>query len=174
MDSVYMSIGVCPQHDILWGDLSVAEHVLFYARLKGVALDKESKALDIALKKVRLEPFRNRLTKTLSGGEKRRLSIAIALIGNPSVAFLDEPTTGLDPEVRRLIWNIIQTAKAGRTIVLTTHSMEEAEVLCNRIGIMAKGTLRCLGPQLRLKEIYGRGFKLSFACRSKNNARAVA
>ncbi|KAG9307569.1 hypothetical protein G9A89_023134 [Geosiphon pyriformis] len=174
MSKVYMSMGVCPQHDILWDDLTVGEHLLFYARLKGIPAKAESEAIKLALQQVRLEPFKNRLSKGLSGGEKRRLSIAIALIGNPAVVFLDEPTTGLDPEVRRLIWNIVQEAKAGRTIVLTTHSMEEAEVLCNRIGIMAKGTLRCLGPQLRLKEIYGRGFKLSFSCRPKNTEQATA
>ncbi|CAG8582372.1 8531_t:CDS:2, partial [Racocetra fulgida] len=133
-----------------------------------IPTDQEQAAILKALQQVRLETFKNRLSKGLSGGEKRRLSIAISLIGNPVVVFLDEPTTGLDPEVRRLIWNIINDAKKGRTIVLTTHSMEEAEVLCNRIGIMAKGTLRCLGPQLRLKEIYGRGFKLSFSCKAKN------
>ncbi|CAG8709936.1 14386_t:CDS:2, partial [Cetraspora pellucida] len=168
MREVYMSIGVCPQHDILWDDLTVGEHLLFYARLKGIPVNQEHVAILQALQQVRLEEFKNRLSKGLSGGEKRRLSIAIALIGNPAVVFLDEPTTGLDPEVRRLIWNIINDAKKGRTIVLTTHSMEEAEVLCNRIGIMAKGTLRCLGPQLRLKEVYGRGFKLSFSCKAKH------
>ncbi|CAG8491768.1 7977_t:CDS:10 [Scutellospora calospora] len=168
MREVYMSMGVCPQHDILWDDLTVGEHLLFYARLKGIPANQEHAAILQALKQVRLEPFKNRLSKGLSGGEKRRLSIAISLIGNPAVVFLDEPTTGLDPEVRRLIWNIVNGAKKGRTIVLTTHSMEEAEVLCNRIGIMAKGTLRCLGPQLRLKEVYGRGFKLSFSCKAKN------
>ncbi|CAG8754990.1 25011_t:CDS:2 [Gigaspora margarita] len=168
MQDVYMSIGVCPQHDILWDDLTVGEHLLFYARLKGIPAEQEHAITLQALQQVRLEAFRNRLSKGLSGGEKRRLSIAISLIGNPAVVFLDEPTTGLDPEVRRLIWNIINDAKKGRTIVLTTHSMEEAEVLCNRIGIMAKGTLRCLGPQLRLKEIYGSGFKLSFSCKAEN------
>ncbi|RHZ90058.1 hypothetical protein Glove_8g107 [Diversispora epigaea] len=174
MDDVYRSIGVCPQHDILWDDLTVVEHLLFYARLKGIPASDEKLAVQIALQQVRLEPFKNRLTKGLSGGEKRRLSIAISLIGNPVVIFLDEPTTGLDPEVRRLIWNIINESKKGRTIVLTTHSMEEAEVLCNRIGIMAKGTLRCIGPQLRLKEIYGRGFKLMFICKAKNVEMATA
>jgi ABC-type multidrug transport system ATPase subunit len=69
---------------------------------------------------------------------------------------------GLDPEVRRLIWNIIQSSKENKTIILTTHSMEEAEALCQKIGIMAKGTLRCLGNPLRLKEVYGDGFKLFF------------
>ncbi|CAG8641009.1 16181_t:CDS:2 [Dentiscutata erythropus] len=168
MREVYMSIGVCPQHDILWDDLTVGEHLLFYARLKGIPAEQEQAVILQALQQVRLEAFRNRLSKGLSGGEKRRLSIAISLIGSPAVIFLDEPTTGLDPEVRRLIWNIINDAKKGRTIVLTTHSMEEAEILCNSIGIMAQGTLRCLGPQLRLKEVYGNGFKLSFSCQAKN------
>ncbi|RIA88469.1 hypothetical protein C1645_826331 [Glomus cerebriforme] len=173
MDDVYKSIGICPQHDILWDDLTVLEHCLFYARVKGIPAKHEFEEAKKALKQVSLEQFEDRLSKGLSGGEKRRLSIAISLIGNPAVVFLDEPTTGLDPEVRRLIWNIINEAKKDRTIVLTTHSMEEAEVLCNRIGIMAKGTLRCIGPQLRLKEVYGRGFKLNFSCKPKNVEKAT-
>jgi ABC-type multidrug transport system ATPase subunit len=166
---VYQLMGVCPQHDILWDDLTVEEHLLFYARLKGVSFDKEMEAVDESLAFVKLEPFRYRRSKGLSGGEKRRLSIAIALVGDPLIVFLDEPTTGLDPEVRRVIWNIINTAKVGKTIILTTHSMEEAEVLCQRIGIMAKGTLRCLGPQLRLKQVYGSGFQLNFVTEHEEN-----
>ncbi|OZJ06092.1 hypothetical protein BZG36_01131 [Bifiguratus adelaidae] len=171
MSDVYRSIGVCPQHDILWDDLTVGEHLLFYARLKGIPPKEENAAMMRSLRMVSLEPFRNRLSKGLSGGEKRRLSIAISLIGDPGVVFLDEPTTGLDPEVRRLIWTIINEAKQGRTLILTTHSMEEAEVLCHRIGIMAKGTFRCLGNQLRLKEVYGRGFKLEFTCKPEDTER---
>ncbi|KAF9279124.1 hypothetical protein BGZ68_008118 [Mortierella alpina] len=169
---VYRNIGVCPQHDILWDDLTVGEHLYFYARLKGVNAADERAAVLASLDAVSLVPFEDRLTKGLSGGEKRRLSIAIALVGNPSVVFLDEPTTGLDISVRRLIWDIVLHAKQGRTIVLTTHSMEEAEVLCARIGIMAKGTLRCIGNQIRLKDLYGRGFKITFACRPENVERA--
>jgi len=145
IDKIYQNIGVCPQHDILWDDLSVEEHLYFYARLKGVSPAEEGAAVASALEMVSLEQFRTRTSKGLSGGEKRRLSIAISLIGHGKVVFLDEPTTGLDPEVRRLIWDIINRAKQGRTIILTTHSMEEAEVLCQRIGIMSKGLLRCLG-----------------------------
>ncbi|KAG0204882.1 hypothetical protein BGX28_003341 [Mortierella sp. GBA30] len=169
---VYRNIGICPQHDILWDDLTVGEHLYFYARLKGVAASDERAAVVASLNAVSLIPFEDRLTKGLSGGEKRRLSIAIALVGNPTVVFLDEPTTGLDISVRRLIWDIILHAKQGRTIILTTHSMEEAEVLCARIGIMAKGTLRCIGNQIRLKDLYGRGFKITFACRPENVERA--
>jgi len=160
--SVYGKIGVCPQFDILWEDLTVEEHLYFYARLKGISAADEAAAVKKSLETVSLFDLRKRLSKALSGGEKRRLSIAIALVGNPSVVFLDEPTTGLDPEVRRLIWNIISDSKEGKSIILTTHSMEEAEALCGRIGIMAKGTLRCLANPTRLKQIYGSGFKLFF------------
>ncbi|KAJ3278392.1 hypothetical protein HK104_002381, partial [Borealophlyctis nickersoniae] len=150
--------------DILWDNLTCGEPLYFYARLKGFPACEERAAVLASLDTVALRPFEHRLTKGLSGGEKRRLSIAIALVGRPKVVFLDEPMTGLDPEVRRLIWNIITSARSGKTIILTTHWMEEAEVCCQCIRITAKGTLRCLGSPLHLKSRYGRGFKLSFAC----------
>ncbi|KAJ3301174.1 hypothetical protein HDU76_005822, partial [Blyttiomyces sp. JEL0837] len=159
---VFKHIGICPQFDILWDDLTVSEHLYFYARLKGTPAEEEEITVEQALKRVSLTSLKDRYSKRLSGGEKRRLSIAIALLGSPAVVFLDEPTTGLDPEVRRLIWSIIQDAREGKTIVLTTHSMEEAEALCQRIGIMAKGTLRCLANPLRLKKLYGTGFRVFF------------
>ena len=163
MDQVYKRIGICPQHDILWDDLTVLEHLLFYARLKGIPKDQEYDAVQQSMANVGLESFRDNLVHGLSGGEKRRLSIAIAIIGDPKLVFLDEPTTGLDPDVRRLIWDILDEISHNRTIVLTTHSMEEAEVLCHRIAIMSHGTLRCCATQLRLKELYGSGFKLSYS-----------
>ncbi|KAJ3140474.1 hypothetical protein HK101_003473 [Irineochytrium annulatum] len=163
MRGVYDEIGICPQHDILWDDLTVREHLLFYARLKGVRRRAEAGVVRRSLEHVNLVEFEHRLAKGLSGGEKRRVSIAIALIGFPKVVFLDEPTTGLDPEVRRVIWNIVERSREGKTIVLTTHSMEEAEVLCQRIAIMSKGHLRCVGPQYRLKELYGAGIRLTLS-----------
>jgi ABC-type multidrug transport system ATPase subunit len=169
---VYKCIGICPQFDIQWDELTVGEHLYFYARLKGISSSDETRAVQQALQNVSLSSFEDRLTKGLSGGEKRRLSIAIALLGNPAVVFLDEPTTGLDPEVRRLIWNIVNEARLGRTVILTTHSMEEAEALCQRIGIMAKGTLRCLANPTRLKEVYGSGFKIYINTTEENNHRA--
>ncbi|OUM58763.1 hypothetical protein PIROE2DRAFT_47658 [Piromyces sp. E2] len=163
MDQVYKRIGICPQHDILWNDLTVEEHLLFYARLKGITKEQEKEAVENSLKSVGLEEFKSNLVEGLSGGEKRRLSIAIALVGDPKLIFLDEPTTGLDPDVRRLIWSILNEISNHRTIIITTHSMEEAEVLCHRIGIMSHGTLRCCNTQLRLKELYGTGFKLTYS-----------
>jgi len=163
MDQVYKRIGICPQHDILWNDLTVEEHLLFYARLKGISKGEEEDTIYKSLSSVGLVDFRNNLVKGLSGGEKRRLSIAIALVGDPKIVFLDEPTTGLDPDVRRLIWDIINEISQNKTIILTTHSMEEAEVLCHRIAIMSHGTLRCCNTSLRLKELYGAGFRLTYS-----------
>ena len=96
---------------------------------------------------------------------KRRLSIAISLVSQPKIIFLDEPTTGLDPETRRQLWNILQEVKQGnRAMILTTHTMEEADVLCNRIGIVNNGVMTCIGSQDRLKELYGGGYQLFINC----------
>jgi ABC-type multidrug transport system ATPase subunit len=137
MDQVHRNIGVCPQHDILWDDLTVSEHLYFYARLKGTTPNEETQVVNEAISNVGLDNFRNRLSKVLSGGEKRRLSIAIALIGNPRVVFLDEPTTGLDPEVRRVIWTIINKARVGKTIILVSiqfnvrlHTQWKKQMFC--------------------------------------------
>ncbi|KAF9960389.1 hypothetical protein BGZ70_008616 [Mortierella alpina] len=147
MSKVHAKIGVCPQHDILWGELTVADHLLFYSRLRGIPPKLVKQAVNYALASVSLRKFRNRQVQGLSGGERRRVSIAIALLGDNRVIFLDEPSTGLDPAV-------------NRTIVLTTHSMEEADILSDRIAIMTNGRLRCIGSSLHLKELYGTGFRL--------------
>jgi len=98
---------------------------------------------------------------------KRRLSVAISLVSEPKLIYLDEPSTGLDPENRRQLWDILSACKGKRAIVLTTHSMEEADVLCNRIGIVSDGILRCVGPQVRLKSIYGGGYHLFINCQKQ-------
>jgi ABC-type multidrug transport system ATPase subunit len=95
---------------------------------------------------------------------KRRLSVAISLVSDPKIIYLDEPSTGLDPENRRQLWDILAAQKGKRAMILTTHSMEEADVLCNRIGIVNDGILRCVGPQVRLKSIYGGGYHLFVNC----------
>jgi len=117
-------------------------------------------ATESAASSVDLRHAFNRHVGRLSGGMKRRVSLAISLLGTPAVVFLDEPTTGLDPQTKRAMWSLVDGAKEGRSIVLTTHSMEEADALCGRIGIMAHGKLRCLGPSLYLKNRYGEGYKV--------------
>ncbi|KAI1321577.1 hypothetical protein EDD11_003057 [Mortierella claussenii] len=163
MSTIHSKIGVCPQHDILWGDLTVADHLLFYSRLRGIPPHLEQQAVTYAIASVSLSMFRDRQVKGLSGGEKRRVSIAISLLGDNTVIFLDEPSTGLDPAVRRVIWDIINRVKINRTVVLTTHSMEEADILSDRIAIMTSGRLRCIGTSLHLKDLYGSGFRLDIS-----------
>src|SRR5689334_8460809 len=106
-----MQIGVCPQFDILWDDLTVAEHLYFYARLKGIPPEREDEMVTKAVCEVLLTKFREFKVKQLSGGMKRRLSVAISLVSDPKLIYLDEPSTGLDPENRRQLWNILSNCK---------------------------------------------------------------
>ena len=107
-----------------------------------------------------LNEFADVVSGSYSGGNKRKLSVGMALIGDPPVVFLDEPSTGMDPAARRSMWNLISETMAGRSVMLTTHSMEECEALCSRIGIMVNGSLVCLGTSQHLKSRFGRGFTL--------------
>lgn len=105
-----------------------------------------------ALEKLELTKCADKPAGSYSGGNKRKLSTAIALIGYPAFIFLDEPTTGMDPKARRFLWNLIlDLIKTGRSVVLTSHSMEECEALCTRLAIMVNGRLRCLGSIQHLK-----------------------
>jgi len=163
MPQIYKSIGVCPQFDILWPDLTVSEHLHFYARVKGCLRKFEKTAVHDAAQGVGLRLVLNKRVHQLSAGQKRRVSLAIALLGSPAVIFLDEPTTGLDPESRRVIWQVIENSKPGRAMVLTTHAMEEADALCTRIGILANGALRALGTNVHLKNKFGDGYKVDIS-----------
>ena len=120
---------------------------------------------------IKLDRFRSFLVKELSGGMKRRLSLGISIVGNPSIVFLDEPTTGLDPDNKRQIWDILSNCKDNKCMILTTHLMEEAEVLSDRIGIIVHGHLKCMGTQYKLKKFYGKGFKLVINLTSLTMAR---
>eukprot|EP00488_Nonionellina_sp_1-RS-2012_P000732 TRINITY_DN1199_c0_g1_i1.p1 TRINITY_DN1199_c0_g1~~TRINITY_DN1199_c0_g1_i1.p1 ORF type:complete len:146 (+),score=34.61 TRINITY_DN1199_c0_g1_i1:165-602(+) len=99
---------------------------------------------------------------TMSGGERRRLSLAIALIGGSQIVFLDEPTSGIDPENRRKMWDIIEQEKKKRCIILTTHYMDEADTLGDRIAIMSSGQIECCGSALYLKRLYGVGYSFMY------------
>ncbi len=164
LNEIHTMMGVCPQHDVLWNDLTAREHVTFYGRLKGLSGKRLQNAIFKVLNDVKLYHVADKQAGKFSGGMKRRLSVANALIGSPRVVYLDEPSTGLDPSARRTLWDVITTAKGdGKAIVLTTHSMEEADALCDRIGIMSLGQLRCIGKSAELKLRYGSGFALSVA-----------
>ena len=174
MGRIHEAMGVCPQFDILWPLLTVLEHLTFYLRLKGCPADEVKDRAQASATAVELGYAQDRLVSRISGGMKRRISLAISLLADPSVIFLDEPTTGLDPETKRAMWSLIDIAKAGRSIVLTTHSMEEADALCGRIGIMAYGQLRCLGPSLHLKRRFGDGFRVEVTHQDAGHAAAMA
>ncbi|EGC36362.1 hypothetical protein DICPUDRAFT_87445 [Dictyostelium purpureum] len=160
MDSIHRIIGVAMQFDIFWEDLSCVETLLYYARLKGVPIAKEIESVEMVLKEVNLFDVKDRLVKELSGGMKRRLSFAVAMTGDSSLLFFDEPSTGLDPETKANLWETINTLKKNRSIILTTHSMEEADYLSNRIAIVSQGKLQCLGNQTHLKAKFGDGYSI--------------
>jgi len=153
-------IGYCPQFDALLENLTAREHLTLFARIKGVPEKMMSKFIDGLLKQLTLEEYADRPAGTYSGGNKRKLCVGLALVGNPPVVFLDEPSTGVDPQARRFLWKLISSTMSHRAVVLTTHSMEEAEALSTRIGVMVNGRLRCLGTPHHLKQKYGRGYQV--------------
>ncbi|XP_074605190.1 phospholipid-transporting ATPase ABCA3-like [Brevipalpus obovatus] len=156
------NISYCPQVDALLDLLTPEETLTLFARLRGIPEKDIPKNVDFIINSTDLTKFRKTLNGNLSGGNKRKLGLAIAAIGGPSVIFLDEPTTGVDPASRRKIWaTLIGLRESGRSsIVLTSHSMDECEALCNRIAIMSKGEIRCLGSSTHLKNKYGQGYTL--------------
>ena len=113
------------------------------------------------IKDVGLTIDRKKMSHTLSGGNKRKLSVSIALCGGSKFVLLDEPTSGMDLGARRYLWDMLMKYKKGRIVILTTHYMDEADVLGDRIGIMAKGQLMCLGSSLFLKNRFGAGYRLT-------------
>ena len=163
-----VGLGVCPQTNVVFDSLTVEEHLDFFAKIKGVGADlnwfqgrrARAAAVAAAVSDVGLTEKRNYRAAALSGGQKRKLCLAMALIGDPKVVYLDEPTSGMDPYSRRATWELVRRAKQNRVVVLTTHFMDEAEVLGDRVAIMARGRLRCVGSALWLKARFGLGYRL--------------
>lgn len=142
-EQVKPMLGVSPQETAIAQNLSVLENLEFMAAVYGAA-DPRAKAREM-LELLGLSPVEKQKAKTLSGGWQRRLSIALGLIGDPKVLFLDEPTLGLDVLARRELWQVIEALRGKVTVILTTHYLEEAEALSDRIGIMAAGKLCAVG-----------------------------
>ncbi|TKC51481.1 hypothetical protein EI555_020019, partial [Monodon monoceros] len=161
MAQIRKSLGLCPQHDVLFDNLTVAEHLYFYAQLKGLSRQKCPEEVKRMLHILSLEDKGDSRSRFLSGGMRRKLSIGIALIAGSKVLMLDEPTSGMDAISRRAIWDLLQQHKSDHTILLTTHFMDEADLLGDRIAIMAKGELQCCGSSLFLKQKYGAGYHMT-------------
>lgn len=163
-------MGICPQYDVLFEFLTPIEHLNFFYELKGGNPELKEKEIAELIKDVGLTIDKDKPAGTLSGGNKRKLSVAIALCGGSKLVLLDEPTAGMDLGARRALWDMLKNYRRDKIIILTTHYMDEADILGDRIGIMAKGKMMCLGTSLFLKQKFGTGYKLTMvkATKSKN------
>lgn len=135
---IYKSCGICPQFDALWDLLTVGEHLEIFSKIKGLHGLELKETVNYFLEILKIGPHKDKKTCQLSGGNKRRLCVALASLGAPTIQFMDEPSTGMDPLARILLWDVIKQNLSTRdsSIVLTTHSMMEAESLCSKIGIL--------------------------------------
>ncbi|KRX06181.1 P-loop containing nucleoside triphosphate hydrolase [Pseudocohnilembus persalinus] len=202
MEKARYHIGYCPQFDALLDKLTAKEHLELYAAIKGIPKQKREYLIEDKLVQLNLKKFENIPAGTYSGGNKRKLSVAIALLGNPPIILLDEPSTGMDPKARRFMWTVISeicqrnqnqkqqnneknsdaiskaTIQNGNQVkkgsykiqvrekenascvILSTHSMEEAEALSNKMTIMVQGVFKCLGSIQHIKSKFGQGYEI--------------
>lgn len=164
-----LSLGVCPQFTAIDAQLTVREHLLLYGRLKGIPRGPElDRNVDVLLKATTLDEYTDRFASQLSGGNQRKLSLAIAMIGNPTNLLIDEFSTGIDAKMKREMWSVLRNVAVGKAVVITTHSMEEASALANKAGILATrmlavGTVESLAARYPFYEVH-------FACRTREEA----
>jgi len=151
-------IGICPQENVLFEKMTCEENLQFFCRFKG--LSNIDAIVEDSLGKFNLTAKKDELAGKVSGGQKRKLQLAIALLGDSKMVLLDEPSSGMDPTARRETWEVIKNARAGRVVILTTHYMDEAEALADRVAIMSKGQLQVCGSSLFLKNKYGTGYHI--------------
>ncbi|XP_072306658.1 retinal-specific phospholipid-transporting ATPase ABCA4-like isoform X1 [Eucyclogobius newberryi] len=168
MDAIRLSLGMCPQHNILFQYMTVAEHILFYALLKGRPIAEAEEEVENMLQDIGLPHKRDELTQNLSGGMQRKLSVALAFVGGAKVVILDEPTSGVDPYSRRSIWDLLLKYRADRTVIMSTHHMDEADLLSDRVAIISQGRLFCCGSPIFLKNCFGAGFYLTLVRKIKH------
>ncbi|XP_057628469.1 ATP-binding cassette sub-family A member 13 [Chionomys nivalis] len=163
LSKVREELGVCPQQDILLDNLTVREHLMLFAAIKAPWWTKKElqQQVDKTLDEVELTQHQHKPARVLSGGMKRKLSIAIAFMGRSKTVVLDEPSSGVDPCSRRSLWDILLKYRKGRTIIFTTHHLDEAEMLSDHVAVLQQGKLRCYAPPAGLKETYGQGLTLT-------------
>uniref|UniRef100_A0AAQ6A434 ABC transporter domain-containing protein n=1 Tax=Amphiprion ocellaris TaxID=80972 RepID=A0AAQ6A434_AMPOC len=163
VDAVRKDMGVCMQYDVLFDHMTTKEHLLLYGQIKAPHWSNRDlrEQVRTILEETGMYAHRHKRVGTLSGGMKRKLSISIAFIGGSRLVVLDEPTTGVDPCSRRSIWDMVIQHKKQRTIIMSTHHLDEAEVLSDRIAFLERGGLKCCGSPLYLKDKLGQGYKLT-------------
>ena len=156
-------MGIVPQEAQLFDMLTVRETLRIFGKLRGLPPRDAARRADELVRDLRLDAHRDVLNMKLSGGLKRRVMVGIAALADPGLMVLDEPTTGLDPQARHDLWDLLSDYKArGSTIVITTHYMEEAEALCDRVGIISNGSLLALDTVPDLRAAHGLDFKITF------------
>uniref|UniRef100_A0A3B4BHQ8 ABC transporter domain-containing protein n=1 Tax=Periophthalmus magnuspinnatus TaxID=409849 RepID=A0A3B4BHQ8_9GOBI len=170
LEDVRKELGVCMQYDVLFDHMTAKEHLLLYGQIKAPHWTKRElkEQIRTILEETGMYAHRHKRVGTLSGGMKRKLSISIAFIGGSRLVVLDEPTTGVDPCSRRSIWDIVIQHKKGRTIIMSTHHLDEAEVLSDRIAFLEGGGLKCCGSPFYLKDQLGQGYKLTLTKKTHN------
>jgi ABC-type multidrug transport system ATPase subunit/TM2 domain-containing membrane protein YozV len=166
------SMGLCPQFDTLVERLSVKENLLFFGQIKGLMGGQLVEVVEAFMVAMNIKRYERKLIMQLSGGNRRKVSLAVALLGAPPTVYLDEPSTGLDPVASRLMWRLLSKISEAKTtaIVLTTHNMLECEAVCTRICIMKLGEMVCLGDSQHLRSAHGTGFLLEVTLQSAANA----
>ncbi|XP_057682119.1 ATP-binding cassette sub-family A member 5 isoform X2 [Corythoichthys intestinalis] len=153
-------VGICPQFNIVFDVLSVEEHLWIFAAIKGIPPARADTEVSKVLTDLDLEKIKTAQAKNLSGGQKRKLAVAIAFLGDPKILLLDEPTAGMDPSSRHQVWSLLKSRRAGRALVLSTHYMDEADILADRKAVISQGRLKCVGSSLFLKTKCGVGYHL--------------
>jgi ABC-2 type transport system ATP-binding protein len=150
-------VGICPQENILWSKLTCFEQLVFSARMYGVSPENARRRADELLGKMGLGGKRNRLASTLSGGMKRRMNVIMAVMHDPEILVFDEPEAGLDPQSRVLVREFIRELSRNRSVIITTHNMDEADRMADRVAIMDQGRLLQLDTPENLKRSIGEG-----------------
>lgn len=160
-------MGVVSQFDVLWDELTALDHMFLFSQIKRIGYTNEIKFYNQRLREVGLVDSANLHVGKYSGGMRRRMSVALSTIGEPKIILMDEPTTGMDPVSRRQVWDLIQKMKKGRVIIMTTHAMEEAELLSDKLAVLNHGEVSCVGTPLQLKNLLGKGYRVSLVCNRK-------
>lgn len=157
--------------------MTVEEHLIYYAQVKGIPKHLRTPIIEQSISQLGLNEHRAKISKTLSGGNKRKLCVAISLLGGPSVILLDEPSAGMDPESRRFMWSVVGNIAQKKTsaVVLTTHSMEEAEALSTKMGILVKGGIfKCFGSSQHIRNKFGKGYVIEIKIRNLDESELPA
>ncbi|NXQ64136.1 ABC8B protein, partial [Anthoscopus minutus] len=165
-------LGYCPQENPLWLDLTPLQHLRVYAAVKGLLKEDTAAAVHRIVNALQLQDYINKKVRKLPAGITRKLCVALSMLGNPSVLLLDEPSTGMDPNGQRRVWKTIRGALQSREsgAILSTHCMEEAEAVCDRVAVLVAGQLRCIGSIQYLKSKFGKGYLLEIKVKDPDSA----